>query len=1179
MKSTSRVLPLAVALLCLLAGSAGAQSDLDLLQTTVPPNVMILFDNSGSMEHVMWDEDFGREVFHGTTDTRTKCSMVSDLGYWIAGSSCPGSGLNVSGTDVCPNNEVAYGSGGWHFCDDLPGGCSSIPGSYSCSESGNRTWWQMMDFTTGPDGTRWSVNYLHWLMAQVYAGGSILDVPILSRLDSAKTAIDGLIEDVNPDDGLGGYTEVVRFGLANFATDNGGFVQVPIANGNKSDVLGELSATIASTWTPVSEALVDVGRYFADDHLLGSYSEYNRSDHTGGIPGTPMDEYCRKNFVVVVTDGEPTQDLHNHHGAAFTSTFGNTDSDSSECAAIGTVCSDDPVAGRDDGLVYTSSGTDWLDDVTYDFARRDFIPDTVLDEQQRLVTYTVGFNIDHPLLSEAAINGDGRYFTTSDHDELIDQLSEALQEIIERSSSLTAATVPSSRTAFGDGFYTAFFVPSATEPFWPGHLQAYRLSEDLSVLDAAGDPALDATTNQFVEPRNPFWDAADQLQAQATRTLYTSASGARMDFDTSSIDYTLLGIDVADDAFGNPDPGLPAPEWSAYPFDPSIPDGTPEQLADTLVDYISGKDVWDEDSDTDTTENRAVVLGDIFHSNPIAIGPPPAALTAEEGFGPVSTSGTFQNLHQQRQRVIYVGANDGMLHALDGGDFNTGDNPGTPQTEEGYYDLGTGNEEFGYVPGFLLDKLKMIPRNTPRSNYYVDGSPSAADVWFPSGSSDLNKDGTEWATILVTAVRQGGHGYFALDVTDPSDASYPGLLWEFTDASEPLAETWGEAIITRVKWRGASDGNDHCGPSTYDDGDCIEKWVVIVSGGYATSGDPNLTSFVGDPALPGWEDNGKAIFILDAQTGAVLAKLEHDASDAIFSRMKYAIPSTPGVLDLDFDGYADVVYVGDLGGQVWKWDISSPGEDGDSDGLVDATVWPGGIFFSSPPENLGSGNYHYHSIFFPPVATYIDDDLVLGFASGERTDLDYEGPSGADDNNRFWAVWDRYPTGSGSLSVLVSEAGNPEPSVPSGMTLSLINDITGQPLDPITNDDGYYIVVDDGEKFTTNHIVFAGLFLTLTYVPDNSAASLCDPIGSTKVWVFDLSTGGGMLTDSGGAQTRTAELGNGAPTDPRISVSHGEDGTAHVELIGQTSVGEVFKMPVPAKPPKPVEIVYWRQRF
>ena len=209
----------------------------------------------------------------------------------------------------------------------------------------------------------------------------------------------------------------------------------------------------------------------------------------------------------------------------------------------------------------------------------------------------------------------------------------------------------------------------------------------------------------------------------------------------------------------------------------------------------------------------------------------------------------------------------------------------------------------------------------------------------------------------------------------------------------------------------------------------------------------------------------------------------------------------------------------------------------------------------------------------------LHDDLVLGFASGERTDLDYEGPTNKDDNNRFWAVWDRYPTGSGSLSVLVSEAGNPEPSVPSGMTLSLINDISGQPLDPITNDDGYYIVVDDGEKFTTNHIVFAGLFLTLTYVPDNSATSLCDPIGSTKVWVFDLSTGGGLLTDSGGAQTRTAELGNGAPTDPRISVSHGEDGTAHVELIGQTSVGEVFKMPVPATPPKPVEVVYWRQRF
>ena len=116
-------------------------------------------------------------------------------------------------------------------------------------------------------------------------------------------------------------------------------------------------------------------------------------------------------------------------------------------------------------------------------------------------------------------------------------LEKALTEIIERSSALTSATIPSSRSAFGDGFYTAFFVPSTANPFWEGHLQAFRLNPNLKVVGTDDKAALDPVTFLFKEPRKYFWDAAEELidPNHPPRTLYTTMAGARDDFNTSTI--------------------------------------------------------------------------------------------------------------------------------------------------------------------------------------------------------------------------------------------------------------------------------------------------------------------------------------------------------------------------------------------------------------------------------------------------------------------------------------------------------------------------------------------------------------------------------------------------------------------------------------------------------------------
>jgi type IV pilus assembly protein PilY1 len=557
---------IALALVLLLASDARAQGDLDLLTTTVPPNVMILFDNSGSMNHHLWDDDFDPALTYAS---------------WCGLASGPTSSVTYS---------ISPGGPTWNLT--------------LCGVT--RT---LYHDTTTSQNTRYDANYLNWLYG-VATAAELADEPQQTRLQAAKESITAVIDSVNPDDVSEplGYQERVRFGLANFrggGSPDGGFVSAPIASGNKSAVKSDINATVGDTWTPLSETLVDLGRYFAGSNLLDSYPRYNKNtangDATASPPASPIDVFCRKNFVLIVTDGEPTQDQNNHHGAAFLNTIGNMDGDSSECSAIGTACTDAPGTGRDDGITYSSNGTDWLDDVAFYLNNKDLDP--TLDGMQNIITYTVGFTIDHPLLQETAYNGSGSYFTTSSSAILALQLGAALQDIIERSSSFSATTVPTGRTAFGDGFYTAHFEPSSTDGFWPGHLQAYRLSPDLVVLDKNGNPALDPISHQFREPRAPFWDAQTELSkpTHPPRNLYTTQSGARTAFDTGTIDATELDVQAS--------------ELTLYPGFPVISFANTEALADGLVRYLEGQDTFDKDVDGDTSELREFVLGDIFQSD------------------------------------------------------------------------------------------------------------------------------------------------------------------------------------------------------------------------------------------------------------------------------------------------------------------------------------------------------------------------------------------------------------------------------------------------------------------------------------------------------------------------------------------------------------------------------------
>ncbi len=1155
-------------LLSLGAARATRADDLDLLSTSLAPNVMVIFDSSGSMTSVLWHQEFAEGLVDPDGAGPLQPLRAEQI-FWPSTCGVPLSGPLPNSTGVCPGSTFLVGN--------LVDG-DTLLANDPCSQNDSPYRYTSDEFVPGCGSidlpnyhslatTRWAWNYLNWLLPRLLdADASNNAYPQDVRVDAGRDVFKNLLDSINPNvvddpfDSSPTYTENVRFGLARFQGNDGGYVLEGIASGNKAGIITKIDAFNPSGNTPLSETLVDIGRYFAGTRLLCDpsdntpcYGRYNRT-LTGAttstwslVPQSPIDLECRKNFVLFMTDGAPTEDQQEAtYQNNFETIIGNWDLDGNECAPeVGPqpqTCYADPDDGRDDGVTYYSNGSDYLDDVAkflfdYDFS-------TTLPGTQNVITYTVGFTVDHPLLSDAAINGSGQYFTTSDPAALSDALTTSILEIIDLSGSFTASSVPSSRTSFDDGFYTAYFEPSSTKPLWAGHLQAFTLSPAGEVLDKDGDPALDPNTNQFIEPRNPWWDSATRLTDpnHPTRNLYTTISGAR------------AALSSATEA----DLGIVSGEESSYPNYPASGVTDSALLRTAILDYLAGMDGFDDDADADKTEKRSTILGDIFHSNPVVVGPPSTFLLKEPGYGSSSTSDDpFRIEWAHRDRVIYAGANDGLLHAVHAGDWASGDNPDTTPVENGYFTRGTGNELFGYVPGLLLDRVKLVAKNYNHVNYFVDGGPAIADAWLgdPNDPNDVTKTPDEWATVLVTGFRQGGAGYIALDVTNPDAAlstdphgPYPRLMWEFTHAE--LGEAWSEPVITRVKVRAATGTGDNCGKND-GDGDCREQWVAIFGAGYAESGNPNSAAYDANAT------EARGVFVVSLDSGDVLANLLYDpnASDGS-QNLDYAIPSMPAVLDLDFDGFVDVIYIGDLGGQLWKWDVALPGEDADSDTLVDS--WAFGVIFDTGSTDMGGGITHYRSMYFPPAASFVAGKLVLALGTGERDNLLYAGSGSLDENNRFYVFRDEDPIGTDAFAAGVLDESD-------------LTNITGADADTNASDLGFYFKLGDGEKFVTNQLVFAGYVIAATYLPTGGVG--CDQTGSSRLYVFDVATGMGFYFQAGvttGDVARRISIGSGAPTDPRLSIS--SDGQ---QLFVQTSTGEVVQVP-PPDPGGLEDTIYWR---
>ena len=357
----------------------------------------------------------------------------------------------------------------------------------------------------------------------------------------------------------------------------------------------------------------------------------------------------------------------------------------------------------------------------------------------------------------------------------------------------------------------------------------------------------------------------------------------------------------------------------AFAFTTSTTEGTPADVRDALklpsdddeneeamnaridarINWLRG----DRSNDTEhggslRARDPNSVIGDILNSGVSFVGPPAGQVNLGEGYD------AFVTAQENRISAIYVGANDGMLHAFEAGRKN----PETGETEV------SGTELFAYIPSWMKDKLAALTYYNYIHQPYVDATPVIGDAKLHETARDSNGAVTEsgWRTVLVGGTGGGGKGVYALDVTNPEAPTASGfdannlLLWEFTDKDDPdMGYVLGRVRIVKLLYTAEDTTTTPKTPATY-------RWFAMVPGGVNSYENDNTTA------------NGDAnIFLL------ALDKPANAAWEQGTNYWKIALPRIQsledehptGLLNLEaFTGLGSVteyVYAGDLHGQLW----------------------------------------------------------------------------------------------------------------------------------------------------------------------------------------------------------------------------------------------------------------------
>lgn len=678
---------------------------------SLKPNVLIVFDTSGSMDtnDVPPGEYDSKKVYSGSYSQNriyyyTCLQYGSSWGDWRGGgSTCQQWGwqelaLNASSID-CITVRDALNSVNYVQAS------LDTTSPYSCNSVAP------IEVATG--------NYLNYL-----------NIGNRRRIDVAKEAVTNLIN----------TTEGIDYGLMVFNQEQGGRLVQSTEGYNSTTLTSAINGLQPNGYTPLAETLVEAGLYFA-----GAKSWFN----TNTIYNSPIMESCQKNYIILMTDGEPTRDDDsNLCSAGYVNNL-----DSSRNATGDTI----PGFLNLNDCSNQRSQMTLLDDVAKYLYDNDIRPDKWNDtpfDKQNIKTYVIGFKVTIDLLNDTAAKGGS---TTSHSANNTSQLSQAFNQIIDEINTSNAIYVapvippkPENQYKAGDRVYLSFFKPQ-NDGRWLGNLKGYKIYNG-SLYDAYDSLATTAngyisatarslwsTVNDGVEVDKGGVGALLAERDPITRTLYTyiwqennhPLTHAKNSFAKGNNSIYFNGaLGVASDS-------------------------ERDVLIDRVLDVpeVAGDPTWP--------------LGSIIHSKPLI----------KTYHIDANSNGTVES--GELKTYLFVGANDGMLHMFDTAD---------------------GKETWGFVPPGQLPRLKLLGADK-FPDYFVDGTPVMAEI----DNGTANK-------ILFFGERRGGDRYYALDLDSPTEPvwmyqitnNHLSILdWDAdgtTDgAAATLGQSWATPQIVNVK--------------------------------------------------------------------------------------------------------------------------------------------------------------------------------------------------------------------------------------------------------------------------------------------------------------------------------------------------------------------------------------------
>jgi len=834
--------------------------------SNVKPNIMFILDDSGSMADAYLPDaagDFGSGEYGarskhcnglyynpavtyvppvdytGASFSNSSFTNAWDNGYQSSGTKTDLTGsvyYTYSGTQADvgftynSNGSVQTGTNFYKECNSSVG---NTPGKNVFTKV-------TVSSTSGPGGVDERTNFANW--------HSYYRTRILAMKSAAGRAFKT----------IGNTYRVGLTTIGYTGTDNSNAEFLNIGDfdaAQKSSWYNKFYAIIPGGNTPLRAALSKVGRIYA-----------------GKAGADPVQYSCQQNFAILSTDGYWNSSAGYQIDGS--SAVGNQDGGSTERPMYDGLSQSDTLA--DVAMYYYKTDLRTTDLSNCNGALgadvcQNNVPGAGDDKntQQHMTTFTLGLGVNGTLaysddylqggsadfnaikqgtknwpapvadsqtavddLWHAAVNGRGTYFSAQNPDALVSGISKALSGVTARTGTAAAAATSNLEPVAGDNYvYVALYRTVK----WDGDLQAKTI-----------DPNSGAISSTAVWSAQPLLDAKISASSD-TRTIYAynSTTGALKPF-------TWSNLSAAAQAYFNNMCGATdkLSQCSAL-------SATQKTMASgqNLVNFIRGQNGYeDEAGNTDKLyRDREHVLGDMISSQPVYVKKPPFAYSDDN-------YATFRDTSQKnRQAMVYVAVNDGMLHAFNGD---------------------TGVEEWAYIPPMVLPELYRLADKSYSANhhYFVDGSPTVGDICPNAPSSTCS--GSQWKSILVGGLNAGGRGYYALDVTDPAN---PKALWNFTSANDAdLGYTFGNPVITKRK-----DG----------------AWVVVFTSGYN-----NVSS--GD---------GKGyLYVLNANTGALLEKIGTNVGD---TTTPSGLAKINAWVDSTASNTAARFYGGDLLGNVWRFDI------------------------------------------------------------------------------------------------------------------------------------------------------------------------------------------------------------------------------------------------------------------